>query len=103
MRASGGALRSFDVAYFSASCDSPETNQRFAASLGLDFPILSDPSGETAARFGVVGPSRPLPQRWTFYIGSDGKILEIDRAVRTASHGEDIATRLKALGIPERP
>jgi peroxiredoxin Q/BCP len=87
------------VAYFTASCDDVETNTRFAQSLELDYPILSDPERKTAQAYGVVGPGRANPARWTFYIGPDGKILYIDKAVKAASHGEDIVARLKELGI----
>ena len=31
------------MAYFTASCDDVETNKKFAESLKLDYPILSDP------------------------------------------------------------
>jgi len=68
----------------------------------LDYPILSDPEKKVAAAFGVVDLLRPFPQRWTFYIGKDGKILHVDKSVKTDTHGKDIAEKLKALGVPER-
>jgi peroxiredoxin Q/BCP len=37
--------------------------------------------------------------RWTFYIGADGRILEIDRHVSARTHGEDVVATLKRLGI----
>jgi peroxiredoxin len=40
--------------------------------------------------------------RWTFYIGKDGTILAIDKQVKTASHGADVAARLKELGAPKK-
>jgi peroxiredoxin Q/BCP len=89
-------LRRFDVQYFAASVDAPETNAKFAASLGIDYPILSDPAKEVARAYGVLAPSG-MASRWTFYIGADGRILDIDKQVRAASHGMDIAKRLEAL------
>jgi len=89
-------LRRFDVQYFAASVDAPETNAKFAASLGIDYPILSDPTKEVARAYGVLAPSG-MASRWTFYIGADGRILDIDKQVRAASHGMDIAKRLEAL------
>jgi peroxiredoxin Q/BCP len=91
-------LRKFDVQYFAASVDTPEANARFAASLGLDFPILSDPSKATARAYGVLAPSG-FASRWTFYVGVDGRILAIDRNVSAATHGQDIAARLTQLGV----
>jgi len=89
-------LRRFDVQYFAASVDAPETNAKFAASLGIDYPILSDPTKEVARAYGVLAPSG-MASRWTFYIGADGRILDIDKQVRAASHGMDIAKRLETL------
>jgi peroxiredoxin Q/BCP len=54
---SGRALRQFNVAYFGASVDRPEINRQFAQSMGIDFPILSDPGKSVARAYGVLGPS----------------------------------------------
>ena len=102
MKADGEAIRKFDVAYFTASTDTPKENKEFAKSLELDFPILSDPSKKVAEAYGVVDAKRPLPRRWTFYIGEDGKILHIDKEVQTKSHGKDISAKLKELGVDEK-
>ena len=84
--------------YFAASVDAPDTNRRFAASLQLDYPILSDPTKATARAFGVLAASG-FASRATVYIGKDGRILAIDRKVSAASHGADIVARLPDLGI----
>ena len=81
------------MAYFSASVDVPDDNKRFAEELGLDYP---------ATAYGVVGGVRPYAQRWTFYIGRDGKILYIDKTVSVATAGKDVAERLAALGVEKR-
>ena len=86
---------------FAISADRADTNARFASSLGLAFPVLSDPDGTVARAYGVLGKSG-FPHRWTFYIGADGRILEIDRHVHVASHGEDVAARLEQLKVPRR-
>jgi len=91
-------LRRFNVEYFAASVDSPEANARFARSLGIDYPILSDPTKEVARAYGVLGASG-YASRWTFYIGADGRLLAIDKKVSAASHGRDIVARLTELGI----
>jgi peroxiredoxin Q/BCP len=90
------------VAYFAASVDTPEDNKRFAESLGLDFPILSDPGKQVAAAYGVVTPERQFAQRWTYYIGVDGKILFIDKKVSTSTAGQDLAAKLGELGIAKK-
>lgn len=91
------------MAYFTASVDTPDTNKKFAESLDLDYPILSDPGKEVAKAYGVIVGDRAYASRWTFYIGMDGKILYIDKQVSPASHGQDVIDRLKALGITRQP
>jgi len=77
-------------------------NKAFAQSLGADYPILSDPSGETAKAYGIYNGERKFAGRTTFYIDKEGKILHIDKAVKTGTHGSDIAAKLKELGAPEK-
>ena len=85
------------MAYFAASTDDAETNKKFAESLDLDYPILSDPDKATAEAYGVL--KGDYAARHTFYIGADGKILYIDREVKPSSAGKDIAARLADLEI----
>ncbi len=93
-------LRTFDVAYFAASTDTPEKNKKFAESLDLDYPILSDPAADVAEAYGVRMPIVNVASRWTFYIGKDGRILDIDKKVKAATHGEAVAKRLEELQVP---
>jgi len=102
LRDSGDEIRKFDVAFFAASCDDLETNTKFAESLELDYPILSDPEAEAASAYGVASGSSKFAKRWTFYIGADGKILHIDTAVNPSSAGADLAEKLAKLGIPRK-
>jgi len=90
------------VTYFTASTDPAETNKKFAESLSVDYPILSDPDGKTAAAYGIYNPERKAALRHTFYIGKDGKILAIDTAVKTDSHGADVAKKLGELGVAKK-
>jgi peroxiredoxin Q/BCP len=90
------------VAYFTASCDDIETNTKFAKSLKLDYPILSDPGKEVAKAYGVVHEGREVPERWSFFIDKDGIIKLIDKKVEAGSHGEDIAKKLAEMGIAKK-
>lgn len=90
------------MAYFTASCDSAEQNKKFAESLGLDYPILSDPDGKFAKALGIYNESSKLARRTTYYIGADGKILHIDASVKPQAHGADIAKKLGELGVAKK-
>jgi peroxiredoxin Q/BCP len=89
-----------------ASVDDADTNKRFAEEHKADFPILADPEKNVAKSYGVINlnapPERQLAARWTFYIGPDGKILDIDRKVSAKSAGEDLAKKLEALGVKRK-
>jgi thioredoxin-dependent peroxiredoxin len=73
-----------------------QTNRQFAESLGITYPILSDPTKETARAYGVLA-SSGFASRWTFYIGADGRILDIDKNVHASTHGADVAKHLSEL------
>jgi thioredoxin-dependent peroxiredoxin len=91
------------VALFAASTDDPDKNREFAASLELDYPILSDPEKGTARAYGVLMRGLGVASRVTFYVGVDGRILYVDRDVSPATAGPDVAARLEALGVARRP
>ena len=103
LRESGDAIRAFDVAYFTASCDNAETNKEFAEDMEIDYPILSDPGFAVAKAFGVVKGEGKYPKRWTFFFGKDGKLLHIDKEVSFGSHGADIAKKLAELKVAKKP
>ena len=100
-------IRAFDVAYFMISVDTLADNTAFAKKEEADFPILADPTKETAKKYGVLADFSKfnigeVANRWTFYIGADGKILDIDRKVNPAKSGEELTARLKALNVPAK-
>ncbi len=102
MKENGAAIKAYDVVYFTASVDDNETNTKFAESLSLDYPILSDPSKKTAEAYGVVHEGRQVPERWTFYIGPDGVIKAIDKMVDTKDAANEIAAQLEELGVKKK-
>ena len=107
----GHLLKDFQMAYFMASVDPLEDNIKFAKATSVklgdqmvekkeaDFPILSDPTKATATAYGVLS-DRGFANRWTFYIGKDGKILAIDKTVKPETSAQDMAAKLKELGVP---
>jgi thioredoxin-dependent peroxiredoxin len=100
----GADIKKYDVAYFMASVDPIEGekgNKAFAEAHKADFPLLSDPTKKTAEAYGVLNP-RGVASRWTFYIGKDGKIAHIDKAVKPATSAEDMAAKLGELKVAAR-
>lgn len=98
----GDKLRQFEVAYFMASVDpleGPQGNEAFAKSENADFPLLSDPTKEVATKYGVLS-ERGSARRWTFYIGKDGRITHIEKAVKPATSAEDMLAKLEELKVP---
>lgn len=98
----GAELKKFDVAYFTASCDPAELNKKFAESLGLDYPILSDPDAKVAVAYGLTTAEAKKAARVTFIITADGKLAHIDKAVKTEQHGADMAKVLGELGVKKK-
>jgi thioredoxin-dependent peroxiredoxin len=94
----GHLIKKYDVTYFMASVDPLEENTKFGAEHKADFPLLSDPDKTVATSYGVLN-DRGMANRWTFYIGKDGRILAIDKAVKPATSAEDMAAKLKELGV----
>jgi len=103
LAANGDRIRKYDVAYFMASVDpldGEQGNKAFAESLKADFPLLSDPTKETATKYGVLN-ARGFSNRWTFYIDKNGRIAHIDRAVKPDTSAEDMLTKLNDLKIAQ--
>ena len=89
------------------SVDTLEDNTAFAKKEDADFPILADPTKETARKYGVLADYSKfmlgeVANRWTFYIGPDGRIRDIDRKVNPANSGADVVSHLEALNAPTK-
>ncbi len=94
----GHLIREYNVSYFMASVDPLDDNMEFAKDTGADFPMLSDPTKQTAKAYDVLNLFK-LASRVTFYISKEGKILYIDDDISPKTAAEDIAHQLKLLNI----
>lgn len=101
LAANGDKIRMFNVSYFMASVDPLEENTKFAQSEKADFPMLSDPTKETATAYGVLS-ERGFANRWTFYIDKNGKIAAIEKTVKPATSAEDMIAKLGELKVEHR-
>ena len=108
----GDMIKKYNVEYFMASVDPLDKNIEFAKAKSVDlggtrgvvekkeadFPILSDPTKATATAYGVLNQGG-MANRWTFYIGKDGKILAIEKTIKPATSAEDMAAKLGELNV----
>jgi peroxiredoxin Q/BCP len=112
----GSKIKMYDVAYFMASVDTVEENTKFAKATSVtlqsrgggaptvvekkeaDFPLLSDPTKETAKAYGVLN-AGGLANRWNFYIDKDGKIAYIEKKVVPQTSAEDMVAKLGELKV----
>lgn len=101
LRDSATEIEAFDVAYFMASVDTPETNKAFAEEHGASFPILSDADRTVSAAYGVLS-ERGFASRWTYFVDPEGVIARVDREVDARTAGADLVDHLEALGAPRR-
>jgi peroxiredoxin Q/BCP len=115
----GDQIKKYDVSYFMVSTDNVEDQTRFAKAATVelgqgdkktvvtkkeaDFPMLADPTKQAARAYGVLrdfgGQFGEMAQRWTFYIGKDGRIVSIDKQVKPATSAEDMAAKLGELKV----
>lgn len=90
-------FKSTDTVVFGVSADDEETNARFAKELGLEFALLSDPSGEMLRKYGVYNEERKIASRTTFVIDKQGKIVhaETGGSAIDITGAADACSRLK--------
>ena len=60
------------------SIDSRERNARFAKSLGLSYPLLSDEKLKVSELYGVLNPQTQFANRTTFVVDKQGVIQHIE-------------------------
>ncbi len=97
----GDKIREFDVSYFMASVDPLAENEGFALETGADFPLLSDEDKSVAKAYDVLS-FLGFAKRHTIYIGTDGRVLKIDKSINPDNSAEDMINTLGALGIKRK-
>lgn len=94
----GHLIREYNASYFMASVDPLDKNRAFAKKTGADFPMLSDPTKETAKAYDVLNIMQ-MASRVTFYVSKEGKIMKIDEDISPKTAAEDIAMHLESLNV----
>ncbi len=101
-RDSLNSITSKDAVVLGVSRDSVSSHKKFKGKYSLNFPLLSDTSGEVTRAYGVYkqknmyGVIRWGIERSTFIIDQDGKIAKIWRKVKVDGHKDEVLQSLKA-------
>ena len=92
-------LEALGAKVIGVSIDDSFSHKKFAEKYNLPFPLLSDASGEVAARYGALNNFLiiKLAKRYTFLINPQGKIAKIYLSVDTSKHSQEIIDDLKKL------
>jgi peroxiredoxin Q/BCP len=90
-------LEGLGVAVAGISIDDVASQKRFHEEQKLNFPLLSDPDGSVAAKYGVLMADKGYTARVTFLIDDKGVLRAVDDKVSVASHGKDLAGVVRGL------
>ena len=91
-------LEKLGVQVLGVSTDSVKSHEGFKEKHGLNFPLLSDKGKDIIKSYGVVSDSGSA-RRETFLIDKTGAIRYIWTKVNAAEHAEEIAGKVKELGL----
>lgn len=81
------------------SVDSAQSHKDFCTKEGLNFKLLADPDGKTAAQYGstMEYQGKTMAARNTFLINPKGEIVRVYTAVKPAEHSEEVLKDLATL------
>jgi peroxiredoxin Q/BCP len=81
------------------SLDDGESHRAFAEKQSLPFPLLSDPGGTVAERYGSLSNMFviKLAKRQTYLIDPDGRIAKVYMKVDPAEHAEELLADIRRL------
>ncbi len=91
-------LSALGVQVLGVSTDGVKSHENFRDKHSLNFPLLSDRAKEIVELYGVkskFGSAR----RVTFLIDGEGRIRHVWNKVKTSAHAEEIAEKVKELGL----
>jgi peroxiredoxin Q/BCP len=88
-----------DAQIVGISCDGERSHADFRETHSLPFPLVSDCDSTLANSFGVKPILGLIPDRVSFVIGRDRRILDVYRAnIRCSSHVEHTLDFVRGLG-----
>ena len=91
-------LKGLGVQVLGVSTDGVKAHENFRNKYNLNFPLLSDKSKNIINLYGVKS-AFGSAKRQTFLIDGDGVIQYIWKKVNTRQHADEVATKVKDLGL----
>ncbi len=90
-------LQDSGIVILGVSYDDSTSHQEFSSKYNLPFPLLSDIEKEVAEAYGAKGTFTGflVPQRKTYLIGKEGKIMHIFEDVESGNHTAQIMSILR--------
>lgn len=89
-------LEQLNARVIGVSLDSLDSHKAFADNHELNFPLVADPGGEIAAKYGV-DTSRGVAARVTYVIDASGKIAKVYPKVQVQGHADEVLAVLQSL------
>ena len=103
IRDSWSKFRKAGVVVLGMSVDTVAKHKKFAEKYTLPFTLLADEDKEVVNAYGVWAKKKFMGReymgikRWSFLIGTDGKIAKIYEDVKPADHADEVLADVKAL------
>ena len=97
LRDAAEIMEELGVQVFGLSLDDVADQAKFVKDQELTFPLLSDPDGSVAKKYGVLAKGSNYPSRVTFIIDPEGVLRQIDENVNVRGHGMDLAEMIVQL------
>lgn len=98
MRDGMDELEGLSIQVLGVSTDSIKSHENFKNKHDLNFPLLSDKSKEIIQTYGVESDFGSA-KRMTFLVDKKGVIQHIWPKVKAAQHAEEVAEKVKELGL----
>jgi thioredoxin-dependent peroxiredoxin len=98
-----GPIKKAGAVVFGVSGDSLESHEKFKTKYKLNFPLLSDPGNEVAAKFGAFGEKVLYGRKFmgiirsTFILDGEGVVRKVWGRVKVDGHAEKVLEAVKAL------
>lgn len=97
LRDAAPEFKSLNAKVFGISTDGVEAQAAFAKAENLTYPLLADPDGPVAKKYGVLMERRPYARRVTFVVDPKGVVRHVFGKVNVRGHGKEVSDILKQL------